>query len=113
MPDEDGHVTHFTVPALPWKDPGERVVGRVVPDDVVGAIRAAGQATWPPMTQEMLDDCLIQGSIIRRALQEMVARVDRAALDNMLDRVTPENVHPEYNPAYECEDCETDECEED
>jgi hypothetical protein len=93
MPDEEGHVTHFTVPALPWK-----------------------------LTQEQMDDCLMDEVIARHignVIREMVERTDRAmmGLPELLEGVTPENVHPEVQtgPAvgYECEDCESDECSRD
>jgi hypothetical protein len=91
-PNEGKRATHFTVGELPWKV--------CVPGD--------------GMTQEMRDDCLTDGVIakhIDRVIQEMVERTDRAAmgLPELLEGVTPENVHPEYNPAYECEDSEGEE----
>lgn len=105
MPDEEGHVTHFTVPELPWKRPP--LIAR-----------------WPAMSQEMLDDCcVVEGSLtfieremrkyVGGVIQQMAERVDQEAMGTLLEGVTPANVHPEYDPAYECEDCETPECEED
>ena len=72
MPDEEGHVTHFTVPALPYKR------------EVVKMVERGDGST------------------------EVVTRV-ASGLPELLEDVTPENVHPEYNPAYECEDSEGEE----
>ena len=82
-------MTHFTVPALPWK-----------------------------LTQEQMDDCLMDEVIARHignVIREMAERTDRAmmGLPELLEGATPENVHPEYNSGYECEDCESDECSRD
>jgi hypothetical protein len=86
MPDENGHLTHWTVPDMPWKARVDSTLAQVA-EHVDG------------MTQEMRDDCLtnnVLGAWADQVVQDMVQHADQAMMA--------------LAPGQECEDCESDEC---